>query len=430
MVSFLCNFDDYLQLSQKVARLEAQLAQSNVNEELHCKIAALEAQSTQANQDLELLKKIAVLESQLAHKQKDNQNLREALVCLATCGYCHEGAHTREAGPANTALHSTKPYVETCTTVAGGDLLNLNGQPKEPGESSGYASAAAGNPSDESSHTVSFSTADCVGHAASLPQHQSLQDDSARLDRRAPSTELERRADFSRFGIRYCPAALSSKTRQRVLIQNLPVGVSLKAVLDKVWGGMLIECLLLDTSAVTPGSWTALVRFRHEGSALQFSRVSETYPPIIDGKKIHVRHIKTHSYPLPPDMGVSVYDHGLTRCLRGRCASMHHKLIRTSLETAGLGAAHVLAELISEPDGRFEIHFASIWYARRAREFLDSTGPRCDYTEDPCSRQRPRPFDEPVAPLDANEPLFMSQDTDQSFSSSGTVPLTPVASLL
>ena len=453
MTSFLCNFEDYVRLNQKIADLEAQLAQCNLSHELRSRIAVLEAQSTQTDQNLELLKKVAALESQLAQKQNEAEYFRGTLICLVGQGHLRSLALTQEAAASKDNPSSHLPPPDSNGIDAGGDLLNLGGHADAAIEPSACEFTAAGAKTDSTNHgmpdslkvnvdtTESSSLHDAtdsfkvrVGPAKNTLHQDLPQEHQFRLNGRGFSCESERRVDFFRFGIRFHPSGPTSRTRQRVLLANLPKGASLEAVLHHVWGGMLVECVLVDTSTITPGSWTALVRFCHEGSALKYTRLCQDAPPIINGRRIHVTHLDSHSYPMPLELGDAVYRHGITRCLSLRSDPTLHEGIRSSLQTAGLIDSRILETMNSQASGTIQIRFASVWYAKRAMEMLESKGPTCEtwFSEDPCSRPFPseRPPGFPAPRRDVYEAPSKSQDTDHSFSSSGTIPLTPVASFL
>ena len=208
--------------------------------------------------------------------------------------------------------------------------------------------------------------------------------------RRAPSPLP---ADYFRWGIRYSPPAETANWRERVIMENLPVGVSLKSLMAHVMGGAVIECILVDTAVLTGDTWSALVRFREEAAARRFSECCQHFPPIVEGRKACVKWIQTQSYPLPLNMRQTVHDHGGTRCLRATNAdnAAQRKSMQWYLQKVGLTAPDVLEDIHEHEDGTMDIRFASIWYARQAMQTLRRAANfrQVEYTEDPCSRPVP-----------------------------------------
>ena len=228
---------------------------------------------------------------------------------------------------------------------------------------------------------------------------RSRRDHEARQEGSSP----EDPPDFFHWGIRFMPHS-ASYLKMRVLLSNLPADTSLKAVLEHIRGGTVVECVLLDTAALMGGTWSALIRFRDEGPAKAFASYCQAHPLKVGNCRVWAKLIDTASYPPSSDMRKPIYCWGNTRCLEARGISdpAIHNSMRWSLGKAGLTQRHVLEDIVEFPEDTLCFRFASIWHARRALLVLrrpTASFRYIDFGEDPCSQPLSKVLASPVDKL-------------------------------
>lgn len=119
--------------------------------------------------------------------------------------------------------------------------------------------------------------------------------------------------DFFKHGIRYVPRLYEQDVYRTVAIAGLPLSITMKALLEKVRGGMLVDAKLLDTAKIT-GSNTALVTFLHERSAMAFEDHAKRHPITVSKIVTRVAVVPTPTWPIPINLRTGIEEYGRTRC--------------------------------------------------------------------------------------------------------------------
>ena len=376
--------------------------------------AILEGRLEHAEKQADLEKRNAILLARSVQKENEVKTLRETLTSLLLPGVSALPAPiplTKTRLPDEDSNDSASKGKTTagilirhddCITPEVSSNSTLNGPGPDGSVVKQHPIAHAQNgrpkavPADIKSTIHSYqSFSNRIGqidHAKDQWQHNKRHRDNFRQSLGIPygSDPCEGLCDFYRYGIQFKPSYQISGFRHRVIFTHLPSSVTLKSVMDLIRGGALVECVLLDTSAIRGCGWSALVRFRREQAVRGIYRYYQDFPPTVGGQRVSVRPIATPSYPLPHKLRIAVHDHGNTRCLRVANVSLR-KEVEADLQKAGLTEALIL-EYIGVVADALEIRFASVWYAMKALETLTWSGPdyQACFSEDPCSRPLPR----------------------------------------
>ncbi|KAL9008876.1 MAG: hypothetical protein Q9173_006041 [Seirophora scorigena] len=197
--------------------------------------------------------------------------------------------------------------------------------------------------------------------------------------------------DLFRYGIRFRPDPTETDIYRTVLVDNLPAGVTVSALLQKIRGGAIESVKSLDTTRIT-GRLSALITFVHEKGA----RVALGYgvaPPLeFDGVKARVTLLPTPTYPMCQKLQTAITKHAHTRCLAVTNfprtvvapAELEHDLrVYPAMTT------HRIVERKMRADGVLELEFASIDYAGWAYALLTRwqryRGCKVSFAADPCA---------------------------------------------
>ena len=211
------------------------------------------------------------------------------------------------------------------------------------------------------------------------------------------SSNYPGRPDFFRYGIRYEPPSTQPNTFHQVVITNLPPGVPVSQVMEQIRGGTVVSCHLLNTETIMGGTWTALVRFREEKSALTFDDHVAANPLLVEGQQADVSLVATPSYPLPLGLDTAIRRDGHTRCLLIKNFPSHLKLsaLRFDLRTWTCSSVTAIEHMELQPNGDVEIRFTSILHAGKAYGILTHFRAyrqlKISFMDDPCAQ----PFEQP-----------------------------------
>ena len=199
---------------------------------------------------------------------------------------------------------------------------------------------------------------------------------------------------FYTHGIRYSPPGDIERKFQRVLITGLPSGASAASLLNKVHGGTIVSCELMDTVKLI-GSMTAMIRFKDEAEASGFVQRTIHEPLDVQDQKATVILIETPTYPLSYRLYHNIHSAGHTRCLKVYKFSRLYGLRGIHFNN---WAKHAIEFMRIAPDGILFMRFTSIQVASVAREFFLSfsgiTSNDVTFLPDPCAYNQD--MDEPI----------------------------------
>ena len=113
---------------------------------------------------------------------------------------------------------------------------------------------------------------------------------------------------------RFMAARNCSGFKRTVLITKLPFSMSLKELVARVSGGLVVSIKLLDTASITK-SRSALVVFFEENSAINFVRHCSQKPICVSDAEVKVDLVPTPTVPVPPPTYHNIINYGATRCI-------------------------------------------------------------------------------------------------------------------
>ncbi|KAL8956133.1 MAG: hypothetical protein Q9193_006256, partial [Seirophora villosa] len=183
--------------------------------------------------------------------------------------------------------------------------------------------------------------------------------------------------DYFRYGIRFCPDPTETDIYRTILVDNLPAGVTISALLQKIRGGAIQSVKSLDTTSIT-GGLSALITFVHEKGAravldYQAQRRGAVPPLEFDSVRARVTLLPTPTYPMCKKLQTAMTKHAHTRCLAvtnfPRTAVAPADLER-DLRVYPAMTTHRIVERKMRADGVLELGFASVDYAGWAYALL------------------------------------------------------------
>ena len=198
--------------------------------------------------------------------------------------------------------------------------------------------------------------------------------------------------DFFKYGIRFEPEKHERDIYRTILISELPANTTLRQLLSRVRGGVIIDAKLLDTMKIV-GAKSALVTFLHEHAALNYEEYAKTHGIIINNSLIKIAALPTPTFPMRPGLRTAAKDHQHTRCLevhsfpRGRISELK---LRADLRLCPEMREDRVVHVNLRKDGILELHFSSINYAGRGFAMLNSfklySGCKARFVKDPCAQ--------------------------------------------
>ncbi|KAI4113739.1 MAG: hypothetical protein LQ345_005343, partial [Seirophora villosa] len=202
--------------------------------------------------------------------------------------------------------------------------------------------------------------------------------------------------DYFRYGIRFRPDPTETDIYRTILVDNLPAGVTVSALLQKIKGGAIQSVKSLDTTSIT-GRLSALITFVHEKGARaaldhQAQRRGAAPPLEFAGVRARVTLLPTPTYPMCKKLQTAITKHAHTRCLAvtnfPRTAVAPADLER-DLRVYPAMTTHRIVERKMRADGVLELGFASVDYAGWAFALLTRwhryRGCKVTFTADPCA---------------------------------------------
>lgn len=201
-------------------------------------------------------------------------------------------------------------------------------------------------------------------------------------------------ADYVKFNtqsLAYKPRLEDKDTYRTVIINNLPVGISLAEVMEKVCGGTIYSAQLLDTSAIS-ASMTVMVVFVQESSAKDFASFAKVSSLTFQERKAHITLLLSATWPIPVWLQRPIFVSRYTRCILMRDVPRHvTPFVLQAQLRLDRELEHDWVEYVRKlPDGSMQIVFENIKAAASAFAFLTSSmmfrACRISFSKDPCDR--------------------------------------------
>ncbi len=119
---------------------------------------------------------------------------------------------------------------------------------------------------------------------------------------------------FFNYGLAFRPKLHDESVFRMVIISDLPLTVTLADVMGRICGGAVVSTQLLDTTPIT-GTMTAMIVFLHGKSAAEFVAHARQDPLFFSGRRAHLTHIMTATWPVGVELQRKIFVSGETRCL-------------------------------------------------------------------------------------------------------------------
>ena len=219
-----------------------------------------------------------------------------------------------------------------------------------------------------------------------------------------------------RYSIRYVPKDYEQDTYRTVAISGLSPSVTMKTLLEKVRGGMLVDAKLLDTAKLT-GSNTALVTFLYERSAMEYEDHAKHHPIAFSNALARISVVPTPTWPMPVNLRSGIEKYGHTRCFEVHNVPRDVSLpvVRQGLTSSPVMKSDSLECMRLRVDGVLELRFSSIRAAAYSSALFSKTfryqGCTVKCFPDPCAQPLETLLDQRTSEAvqeDTSEPAYNS----------------------
>ncbi|KAL8646033.1 MAG: hypothetical protein Q9210_006367 [Variospora velana] len=200
--------------------------------------------------------------------------------------------------------------------------------------------------------------------------------------------------DFFRYGIRFRPDPMETDIYRTVLVDNLPAGLTVFALLQFVKSGAIENVKSVDTTNIT-GHLSALITFIHEKGARAFDQQARRTPLVFAGVTARVTLLPTPTYPMTKKLQIAITKHAHTRCLEVKNfpRGVAPAELERDLRVCQAMTTHRIVSKKMRSDGVLELGFASVNYAGLAYAVLKTwrryQGCRVVFVADPCAGEAP-----------------------------------------
>lgn len=194
---------------------------------------------------------------------------------------------------------------------------------------------------------------------------------------------------FFTHGLLYNPPVSAINVYRTILIDNLPIGVTLTDVLGLVTTGTLISAHLLDTRSITK-SMTVYLVFLEEDSATALVNTQSGSPFIFCNRPARVMLLRTPTPPLRPLLHHGIFNEGWTRCVAITNApkGFTPELCKSMISRAPLKRDWIVNMKMRTKDAAIVIHFETLeaaeWALQRLRQTDMLEGSSVLFARDPC----------------------------------------------
>ena len=195
---------------------------------------------------------------------------------------------------------------------------------------------------------------------------------------------------FFKYGIHYVPRSHEQDIYRTVAISGLSPSVTMKSLLEKVRGGMVVDAKLLNTAKIT-GSQTALVTFLFEFSAMAYEEHARHHLVAFSKAVAQISVIPTPTWPMSFTLRSGIEKSGHTRCFEVHNFPRNISLtaVRQELTSSPVMKSNSLEAVRLGNDGILGLRFSSITAAVRASALFSRAlryrGCTVKYIPDPCA---------------------------------------------
>lgn len=165
----------------------------------------------------------------------------------------------------------------------------------------------------------------------------------------------------------------------------------MKALLEKVRGGTVVDAKLLDTAKII-GSNTALVTFLYELSAMAYEDYARLHPITFSNAPARIAVVSSPTWPMPFSLRTAIEKLGHTRCFEVHNFPPNISLpaVRQELTFSPVMKSNSLECMTLGADGVLELRFSSIRAAAQSFALFRKTFRYRDCTvkciPDPCAQ--------------------------------------------
>ena len=197
--------------------------------------------------------------------------------------------------------------------------------------------------------------------------------------------------DFFKHGIHYVPRCNEQDIYRTVAISGLLPSVTMKSLLEKVRGGIVVDAKLLDTAKIT-GSQTALVTFLHEYSAMAYEEHARQHPIAFSDAIAQISVVPTPTWPMPFTLRTGIEKSGHARCFEVHNFPRNISLtvVKQELTSSPVMKSNSLECARLGTDGVLGLRFSSIRAAVRSSALFTKAlryqGCTVKYIPDPCAQ--------------------------------------------
>ena len=194
---------------------------------------------------------------------------------------------------------------------------------------------------------------------------------------------------FFTHGLFYNPPTSALNVYRTVLIDNLPIGVTLTKVLGLITTGTLISAHLLDTRSITK-SMTVYLVFLEEDSATALVKTQSGSPFIFHNRPARVMLLRTPTPPLRPLLHHGIFNEGWTRCVAITNAPKNFtpELCKSMISRAPLKRDWIVNINMRAKDAAIVIHFETLeaaeWALQTLRQMYMLKRSSVLFARDPC----------------------------------------------
>ena len=165
---------------------------------------------------------------------------------------------------------------------------------------------------------------------------------------------------------------------------NLPLKTKVSELMNKIRGGTVVSCQLLDTVSIS-GSFSVLVQFLYEQDAIAYEDFAAENPIYFAGQRAHIKLIQTPSWP------IVLSDQQHTRCLKlyNFPTNIKQAQLRGDLRMHKASRIMTIENMRMHKGQVLEVRFSSIKYAEKAYDVLTTNRAykqcRVTFSRDPCT---------------------------------------------
>ena len=224
--------------------------------------------------------------------------------------------------------------------------------------------------------------------------------------------------EFFKYGIHYIPKLNEHNLYRTVAISGILPSVTMKALLEKVRGGTIVDAKILDTVKIT-GSNTALVTFLYECSAVAYEEHARQHPIAFSNVFARISVVSTPTWPMLDSLRLGIEESGHTRCLEVHNIPSYISLpaVREELRSSPVMKSDSIEWMRLSANGVLRLRFSCIRAAVHSSDlFIKASryrGCTFKYIPDPCAQPLETLLKKCV---DSSEAV--GQDTCESFYSS------------